>query len=293
MTEAQQKKLLKDSLKNEVSPLLIGLRNELKRGNELLERMEATAGKRHSIGLNVNGKEILESFVEDGYTPVFGKDYFTDEHIASFLKATTPQKGVHYFTEKEAKDFLKQATPKKGKDYRDGLDGYTPVKGKDYFTTKEINAFMKACAPVKGVHYKDGAPGPQGKPGKDGTAISAIDIRNKLESLNGKERLKIKAIDMLEERLNALAMMGGDKRMPIGAADITEGGGTAGGITIVSTDPSTPTEGQQIINSTSGTYKIYYSGQWWVIYTFSSESDLLLQDGSNILLQDGTNILLN
>lgn len=83
---------------------------------------------------------------EDGYTPVKGKDYFTDAEIASILslvesKIRTFERG------------LKGERGQQGETGARGLpgkDGYTPIKGKDYFTPEEINEIVfKAVARIK------------------------------------------------------------------------------------------------------------------------------------------------
>lgn len=67
------------------------------------------------------------------------------------LDGYTPVKGKDYFTEKEIKLFLDEVTPVKGKDYNDGEDGYTPKKGVDY---------------VDGKPGKDGKDGEDGADGE-------------------------------------------------------------------------------------------------------------------------------
>lgn len=237
------KKAIKDALKNEVNPLLIGLRNELKGTNALLEKLQKEGSvNHHHINLKVNGKELPEITVKDGYTPQFGIDYFTDDHIASFVKASTPVKGTDYFTAKEVKDFIKKSTPKKNKDYFDGENGYTPVKGVDYFTKKEVKDFLKLVTPKKGKDYFDGKIGPKGADGlngKNGTEISAQEIRNKLESLKGKDRLKIKAIAGLEEILTVLSNLSSgsgaypaDSGASLSPTGVTPGSYTSANITV-------------------------------------------------------------
>ena len=56
----------------------------------------------------------------------------------------------------------------------------------------------------KGEPGQDGAPGAPGAPGKDGSPDMAEDIRNKLELLDGDERLKIEAIKDLREELDKI-----------------------------------------------------------------------------------------
>lgn len=220
------KKLLKDVLKNEIAPLLIGIRNDIKDN-------KATKGGPVVLQLSHNGKELPEIKMQDGKTPVKGKDYFTAKEIERFLKAVTPKKGKDYFTKKEIREIAKIAKPILNKDYFIE-DGKTPVKGKDYFTEKEITDFLLKVTPIKGVHYKDGAPGEPGKPGRDGTAISAIEVRDKLESLTGRDRLSMRAIRGLEEELKNLGSMKAERvgGMPIGmGATLNPSGVIAGSYT--------------------------------------------------------------
>jgi len=214
-----EKSIIKEALKNEVKPLLIGLRNEIKETNKRLFEMQQNGTAVTNIHMTVNGKEMPVMSMKDGYTPKRGTDYFTDADAKIFLKAATPVKGTDYFTAKEVKDFLAKCVPIKNKDYFDGQDGKTPVKGKDYFTAKEVKDFLKQATPIKGVHYRDGAPGLQGAKGKDGTEISAYTLRDKLESLKGNDRLGMKAIKGLDEILKNLMLnkkSSGDSAMPIG-----------------------------------------------------------------------------
>lgn len=71
-----------------------------------------------------------------------------------------------------------------------GKDGHTPIKGEDYFTDKEAKEFLKKATPIKGVHYKDGEPC---------SPDTAEQVRDKLQSLSGEERLDAKAIKNLPE----------------------------------------------------------------------------------------------
>ena len=115
---------------------------------------------------------------EDGYTPVKGQDYFTDEEAQEFLNKATPVKGVHY-NDGEA-----------GKDGKNGKDGYTPQKGIDYQDGE------------KGEKGEDGLKGEKGEAGKDGSPDTPDQIKEKLSTLKGKERLHIKNIHGFDEVLN-------------------------------------------------------------------------------------------
>jgi hypothetical protein len=201
----ETKQILKQVIQNEIAPLLIGLRNEIKDIGVAYEKGQSTP-----VSFSFTPEAIQEMKHHDGKTPERGVDYFNEKDIATFTKASTPVKGKDYFTKKEItalkSDIKKEIKPVKNKDYFDGL---TPVKGKDYFTKAEIKEFLALTTPVKGVHYKDGIPGAPGKKGTDGTQISAVDIRNKLESLKGTERLSISAIKGLTERLDGLSIGNG------------------------------------------------------------------------------------
>lgn len=74
---------------------------------------------------------------------------------------------------------FKQKKPKNGKDGkagRDGIDGKDGVNGKD------------------GLHGTDGKDGRNGTDGKNGSPDTALEVRDKLASLKGDERLDISAI---------------------------------------------------------------------------------------------------
>ncbi len=66
---------------------------------------------------------------DKGDTPVKGKDYFTAQEAAIFLKMATPVKGKHYFTTDEINKFIEAVRPVKGQDYFDGIDGQDGVNG--------------------------------------------------------------------------------------------------------------------------------------------------------------------
>lgn len=53
----------------------------------------------------------------DGYTPVKGKDYFTNGEIESFKNEVTPRRGVDYYTPSEIAEIKHEATPQRGTDY--------------------------------------------------------------------------------------------------------------------------------------------------------------------------------
>lgn len=127
-------------------------------------------------------KKLVKVQGFDGYTPKKGVDYFTAQEVEGIVK-----------------EIKKQATPVKGVDYKDGRNGRTPVKGVDYFTTEEVSKIKKEVKPVKGVDYDDG---------KDGSPDTPYEIRDKLASLRGNERLDAKAIKNLAKEVGSISITG-------------------------------------------------------------------------------------
>lgn len=92
-----------------------------------------------------------------------------------------------------------RATIKDGKDGKPGRDGRDGAPG------------PQGPAGIDGRDGIDGLPGPQGAPGKDGSPDTPIQVRDKLETLKGSDRLRKDAIDGLddiEKRLNETAPRG-------------------------------------------------------------------------------------
>lgn len=112
-----------------------------------------------------------------------------DEEIPQIKNIISKVQGVDGKDGKDGKDGY---TPKKGVDYFDGEDGYTPQKGVDYFDGKD------GKDGEKGERGDDGI-GLDGINGKDGSPDTPEDIRNKLELLEGEDRLDAKAIKNLPE----------------------------------------------------------------------------------------------
>ena len=76
-------------------------------------------------GIDVGSAEQIKGEKgEEGYSPVKGKDYFTNDEIDRFLRHTTPKKGVHYFDGEDGRP---------GTDGRDGesIPGERGADGKD------------------------------------------------------------------------------------------------------------------------------------------------------------------
>ena len=118
---------------------------------------------------------------EDGYTPIKGKDYYTPEEIKEIKKEVTPIKGKDYFDGKDGKN---------GRDGKNGKDGARGLRG------------------LSGRDGKDGRNGKDGKDGKDGSPDTPYEIRDKLSSLKGNERLDAKAIKNLAREIGSVTFTG-------------------------------------------------------------------------------------
>ena len=147
----------------------LALANRKKRKEEIKEEIEKSLEK-------IKGKDG-----EDGYTPVKGKDYYTPEEVKEIKKEVTPVKGKDYFDGKDGKN---------GRDGKDGKDGARGLRG------------------LSGKDGKDGRNGKDGKDGKDGSPDTPYEIRDKLSSLKGNERLDAKAIKNLAKEVGSVTFTG-------------------------------------------------------------------------------------
>ncbi len=111
---------------------------------------------------------------------------------------------------------------------------------------------------------KDGSQGKSGKDGKDGSPDKPEEIRNKLETLKGKERLEMDAIDGLLEALEELKKVSAEKRIFGG------GGFSKMAMDLRIIDPYVPTGTVDASNTDfvlikapnpSGSLKVYRGGQ--------------------------------
>lgn len=127
---------------------------------------------------------------EDGYTPVKGQDYLTEEELVAIKKEVTPIIGEDYFTEEDKSAFREDVTPVKNSDYFDGEDGYTPIKGVDYFTDEEVRTFKEEITPIKGKDYFDGVNGKTPVKGEDYLSAKEInEIKQEITPIIGEDYL--------------------------------------------------------------------------------------------------------
>lgn len=170
---------------------------EDKKKDSLDVMLRKAAAEKYGIGGIVEDIEKIKPLIEkvntlqdfikgdpgkDGYSPVLGKDYLTEEDQQRVIDGVRPKKNVDYFDGEPGK------TPVKGVDYMtpDEIGGIkqeiTPVKGQDYFTNEDVANFKKAVTPVKGTDYNDGEnPTPaqflevvKGLKGQDAASFSQI-----------------------------------------------------------------------------------------------------------------------
>lgn len=78
--------------------------------SKIEKSLNEIAGKETIIKVDAPDLEFLKSIKKiegiDGYTPIKGKDYFTEEEIADFIKKITPKKGVDYFDGEDGRKIL-------------------------------------------------------------------------------------------------------------------------------------------------------------------------------------------
>lgn len=204
-----------------------------------------------------------------------------DSVVESFKNITKPKKGEDYLTSDEMEGLKEEISPIKGIDYRDGIDGIDGKDGKNGIDGKDGRNGIDGLDGLDGINGKDG------KDGENGSPDLPEDIKSKLETLKGKDRLSataIKGFEDLEYRLNNLP-----NRFPIGGNNLEAflngskvGSGsklniTGSGVT-ASNDGSTTTYnftggGSSIALKTNGT-------------TNGSQSILNLKAGTNVTLTD-------
>jgi len=148
----------------------LALANRKKRAEEIKGEIEKSLEK-------IKGKDG-----EDGYTPVKGKDYYTPEEIKEIKKEVTPVKGKDYFDGKDGKSIVGPRGPI-------GPRGPRGLKGEPGENGKSIR-------------------GPKGDKGEDGSPDTPYEIRDKLSSLRGNERLDAKAIKNLAREMGSVTFTG-------------------------------------------------------------------------------------
>lgn len=155
--------------------------------NKIVENTSKPSKTTFNIGLRKDGDD--EEFNENeagqalwsmlrgpkGYTPVKGKDYFTDEEITTFKEEIRPKPDKDYHSKQTVEKLIEEASPKPDKDFlskrttEELIESIRPIKDKDYRDGKDGE---DGYTPIKGVDYFDGKNGRDGKDGKDADDVA-------------------------------------------------------------------------------------------------------------------------
>lgn len=91
---------------------------------------------------------------------------------------------------------------------KDGQDGYTPIKNRDYFDGKDGKNGTNGISPDKNEIVREVVAlvpsSSDGKDGRDGSPDTPEQVRDKLQSLNGNDRLDKSAIKGLDDELRSI-----------------------------------------------------------------------------------------
>ncbi|MDD3048279.1 MAG: hypothetical protein PHX17_02735 [Candidatus Pacebacteria bacterium] len=178
----------------------------MQQNEERKQLSEAGLMAQEAIKEKMNGKPsiyvstIIDAFLESLGEKLKGKDGQKGD------KGDMPKKGVDYFTPEDINDIQEYVQSQ----VKDGEDGYTPIKGIDYFTPDEINSIVSQVRNLIPTP-KDGKDAevdynaiinevlskikiPKGKDGKDGRSISGKEVAQKLEKLEGEDRLSFNSL---------------------------------------------------------------------------------------------------
>ena len=163
------------------------MNNDLKK---ILQKLENRGGN-NGINITFDENGIKGVRGNDGYTPVKGQDYFTEQEIRQIIEVVRQQA--------------------------------TPVKGKDYWTAQEVADIIKYIQ----SNVKDGENGKDGRDGRDGvdgetpdTRAVAIDAVTLLESFEGDARLSATALRDFEVALDE-ALKNPDFKISLSADQIS------------------------------------------------------------------------
>lgn len=190
---------LKQIIKNEIAPLLIGIRNDLEDNKKATQELSEEVKKKSNLEYEL---EVDDQYYKgkDGETPQQDIDYPSKETVLQFIKDNLPKKGKEYFTKKDIKDIMSDVfalipskEELKGKDGDNGQIDYSVVESLALpLIDKKYKAFKKDIEFVTKEVFKaiEDNKIPE---------LSADKIRNKLESLKGNSRLDAKAIKGLEK----------------------------------------------------------------------------------------------
>jgi hypothetical protein len=187
-----EKKEIKQLIKNEITPLLIGIRNDL---DEYRSKFVSDDSEIAGVVIHIPNKGDQGDKGDDGYTPISDKDYPSEKTVFNFIKENLPKRGKDYFTDADIKGIVKNVLslipkPKDGKngvvDYKVVKDLATPLISAKY---NELKSYVDRIGDAL-IQKINNSKQPE---------LTAEKIRNKLEGLKGNARLDVKAIKGLEK----------------------------------------------------------------------------------------------
>ena len=253
------KKEIKELLKKEIAPLLIGIRNDLEDNKkatlELSEEVKKKSNLEYELEVDDQDYKGL-----DGYNPVPDKDYPSEQTVFNFIKDNLPKRGKDYFNEKDIKDIIQDVfvlmPTKEELKGKDGVIDYSTVEKLALpLIEKKYKAFKKDLDVITNKVFKAIEEGKIPE-------LTASQIRNKLEGLTGNDRLSAKAIKGLEKFVGVvIAQSGGGGGFIPTLQQVTEKGATTdktitvAGVTYNTNYTPTGTEpvGTRYWNSVKGT----------------------------------------
>lgn len=197
----QQKAVLKEVLQNEVRPHVVALKEVVKESNKLLKQ--------------ISEKEYPEQIATDLKPLIDGIKTLTEE---------VKKKEEYAYEIKIDADLKRKLTGKQGLRGERGLRGLQGKSGKQGVTGERG---------ARGEQGEKGLTGERGEKGKDGNTITAEQVRDKLETLKGKSRLKMSAIKGLEDFLKKLEASVTKSFNGFAGGGNDSGGGTGGAVNSV------------------------------------------------------------
>lgn len=63
-------------------------------------------------------------------------------------------------------------------------------------------------------------------------------------------------------------------------------------VKLVTSDPASASNGDFIINTTTGLMKVWYGSGWWLITQIAIQNKILIESGDFSLLESGDNMLM-
>jgi len=228
-------KALKKLIQTQIAPLLIGIRNDLEANKHSVDELAKEVKKKSKLEyeLEIDNNDLKG---KDGSTPIADKDYPAFQTVKNWVTKSMPKKGVDYWTDKEIKTLVKQIT-KLVPPGKDGQVDYTKVKRYIDKNEDKIKGYMQVRNDkMKSYVDKVTAKLFEYVKAQESPELTALEIRDKLETLTGSQRLDAKYIKNLDKYISSFVIAttggsggnGGDMRNPMTILGDTIYGGVSG-----------------------------------------------------------------